>query len=70
MPTLKQYRLIAQNSQGANVRFYGKTKKAVISQFDQQYQRKGFCITILRDYVDINGQIFTLENNIRMGKTR
>lgn len=36
------YRLIAHNSQGASVEFWGNTKRECLTKFLQQYSRKGF----------------------------
>lgn len=41
------YKLVATNSQGAKVFFYGNTKKECKDQFNSEYHKKGWTIEIV-----------------------
>lgn len=42
-----RYQLIATNEQGATISLYENTKKAVLSEFDAEYSRRGYKIRII-----------------------
>ena len=42
------YKLEAMNESGATVSYYGNTIKSVINQFDNDYRRAGFSISIFK----------------------
>lgn len=44
-----KYTLIAINKQGAFIKFYGDTKSEALRNFDQEYSRSGFIITLYHD---------------------
>ena len=59
---MSKYELVAINSQGANVEFYGKNKAEALRNFDFVYSRSGWKIEIKDSET---GKIFTLKKTFQ-----